>query len=501
MLSVLRTADRDADRARRLQQHPLVPAPRPGGGVRRGRRLVSDGLRRLQTPAGRQPLRHLRRPARHLPQLHDGRMRVRGRRGVRQVLRDAGTGLGVRGSRLRTARAAAEVLAATAASERSLAAVVCGCAPSLRRTVRSRWRLRNDSAHCRACSAFRFSASPLSKLTVSLIKPQTLKGFRDYLPGAMLARSARSRPRGRSIAATASARSTRPPWNTARSCSAKGATSPTSSCSGFKDQGDRDVAMRFDLTVPFARFAAEHLNEIGIAVQAVSHRHGLAGGEAAARPLPRVHAVRLRHDRHRLERLRHRNAVRHSRPDRADRVREVHGPRQQPPAAQRPAGEDRAGGKSAGVLRALDKLGKVGRDAVAAEMQEAAGATPEQAARVLDFAALQGNPRRCSISVEALLAGNERGMAGVDAAAKPVRRGRACRACRRSGSRSMSRSPADSITTPARSTKRSSATCRRSAASAPAAGTTTSPACSRTSRCRESAPAWGSTGCWPRWRN
>ncbi len=32
----------------------------------------------------------------------------------------------------------------------------------------------------------------------------------------------------------------------------------------FRDQGDRDVAMRFDLTVPFARFAAQHLHEIGM---------------------------------------------------------------------------------------------------------------------------------------------------------------------------------------------------------------------------------------------
>lgn len=31
----------------------------------------------------------------------------------------------------------------------------------------------------------------------------------------------------------------------------------------FHDQGNRDVAMRFDLTIPFARFAAAHLQQIG----------------------------------------------------------------------------------------------------------------------------------------------------------------------------------------------------------------------------------------------
>src|SRR6059058_4528257 len=31
----------------------------------------------------------------------------------------------------------------------------------------------------------------------------------------------------------------------------------------FRDHGDRDVAMRFDLTVPFARFAAQHVGQLG----------------------------------------------------------------------------------------------------------------------------------------------------------------------------------------------------------------------------------------------
>jgi hypothetical protein len=67
----------------------------------------------------------------------------------------------------------------------------------------------------------------------------------------------------------------------------------------FEDHGGRKVALRFDLTVPLARFVAQHSNELGPALQALPHRHGLARREHAARPLPRVHAVRLRHDRRR----------------------------------------------------------------------------------------------------------------------------------------------------------------------------------------------------------
>ena len=48
-------------------------------------------------------------------------------------------------------------------------------------------------------------------------------------------------------------------------------------------------------------------------------------------------------------------------------------------------------GQTARVLRALDKLHKIGRDAVIAEMQEAAGTTPEQAAKVLDVSGVSGS--------------------------------------------------------------------------------------------------------------
>ena len=88
----------------------------------------------------------------------------------------------------------------------------------------------------------------------------------------------------------------------------------------FQDHGGRWVGLRFDLTVPLARFAAQHVNELGIAVETLPHRHGLAGREHAARPLPRVHAVRFRHHRHPLHRRRHRNRPGDPRPAAGDRL-------------------------------------------------------------------------------------------------------------------------------------------------------------------------------------
>ena len=50
--------------------------------------------------------------------------------------------------------------------------------------------------------------------------------------------------------------------------------------------------------------------------------------------------------------------------------------------------------RSAAVLRALDKLGKIGADKVAEEMVATAGATPEQASEVLKLAEVSGSERR-----------------------------------------------------------------------------------------------------------
>jgi histidyl-tRNA synthetase len=69
--------------------------------------------------------------------------------------------------------------------------------------------------------------------------------------------------------------------------------------------------------------------------------------------------------------------------------------------------------KSTGVLRALDKLPKIGREAVIAEMTSQVGATPEQASKVLDFAELKGTPAEILARVSDSVAGSERGEMGV----------------------------------------------------------------------------------------
>jgi histidyl-tRNA synthetase len=71
-------------------------------------------------------------------------------------------------------------------------------------------------------------------------------------------------------------------------------------------------------------------------------------------------------------------------------------------------------GQATAVLRAIDKLPKVGADAVAAEMAEKAGASRAQADTVLALAARQGEPLAVLADLARELAGSERGMAGVN---------------------------------------------------------------------------------------
>jgi histidyl-tRNA synthetase len=70
--------------------------------------------------------------------------------------------------------------------------------------------------------------------------------------------------------------------------------------------------------------------------------------------------------------------------------------------------------KSTAILRALDKLGKIGREKVAEEMVAAAGTTPEQADEVLKLAELSGTNDEVLSQLGPLVAGNPLGEEGVE---------------------------------------------------------------------------------------
>jgi histidyl-tRNA synthetase len=99
----------------------------------------------------------------------------------------------------------------------------------------------------------------------NLIEPRTLKGFRDFLPELMI-------PRERLLEITRQVYRSYGflPIDTPALEYTEillGNVDPYSEVPKiiyrFQDHGGRDVALRFDLTVPFARFAAQHIAQLG----------------------------------------------------------------------------------------------------------------------------------------------------------------------------------------------------------------------------------------------
>ena len=97
-----------------------------------------------------------------------------------------------------------------------------------------------------------------------LIQPRTLKGFRDFLPESMHARewlldTAREVFRSYGFAGIDT-----PVLEYEEILTGKGSEESDKQMYAFEDNGGRRVGMRFDLTVPLARFVAQHENELGM---------------------------------------------------------------------------------------------------------------------------------------------------------------------------------------------------------------------------------------------
>jgi len=245
------------------------------------------------------------------------------------------------------------------------------------------------------------------------IEPRTLKGFRDYLPEVMLPREriidvARQvfRSYGFSPIDT-------PALEYLDILVGKGSAETDKQLYRFQDHGGRDVGLRFDLTVPLARFAAQHLSQIGTPFKRY-HIATVWRGENTQRgryrefmqcdfdtigtrsPAADIETILVVHDLMRaigFERF----TIRVN-----DRT-VLNGLLQQVGLAE----------QSTAVLRALDKLGKIGAEKVADEMQSVAGATAAQAKQVLQLVQLAGGNDDVLAQLETLVADSELGKAGV----------------------------------------------------------------------------------------
>jgi histidyl-tRNA synthetase len=94
------------------------------------------------------------------------------------------------------------------------------------------------------------------------IEPRTLKGFRDTLPALAAVRNRTFRTLERVFESYGYAPIDTPALEYAEILKGKGGEESDKQMFEFDDAGERRVAMRFDLTVPLARFVAQHQNEL-----------------------------------------------------------------------------------------------------------------------------------------------------------------------------------------------------------------------------------------------
>src|SRR4051812_2982373 len=98
---------------------------------------------------------------------------------------------------------------------------------------------------------------------MKLIEPRNLKGFRDYLPKEQIARSRMFEKIRKAFELFGFEPLETPVLEYEDILAGKYGEEGEKLMYKFKDQGERDVAMRYDLTIPLARVVAQYgVNEL-----------------------------------------------------------------------------------------------------------------------------------------------------------------------------------------------------------------------------------------------
>jgi|APSaa5957512622_1039677.scaffolds.fasta_scaffold06481_2 histidyl-tRNA synthetase len=247
----------------------------------------------------------------------------------------------------------------------------------------------------------------------NLIQPRTLKGFRDFPPALAI-------PREKMIDTTRAVFRSygfvpidTPALEYSEILLGKGSDESDKQMYRFQDHGGRDVALRFDLTVPFARFAAQHIGQLGTPFKRYhvgpvwrgeNTQHGryrefyqcdfdtigtdsdLADIETALVIHDIVAALGFERFAVHVNDRRILNGL----------------------LDQLGLGEN-----APAVLRALDKLQKIGPEKVVAEMEETAGVTPEQTQTILETVQATGSNDEILDKLTTLLGDHETAGKGV----------------------------------------------------------------------------------------
>ena len=234
-----------------------------------------------------------------------------------------------------------------------------------------------------------------------LIEPRLLQGFRDYPPALMIPRERVLQTAREVYRSYGFAPIDTPTLEYADVLLGKGGGENDRLVYRFKDQGDRDVAMRFDLTVPFARFSAMQVPKLGTPFK----RYAMGPVWRGERPGQGRYREFWQCDFDTIGTTSNASDI-----EVALVINDLFTGLEIPNFQLRVNNRLVLSGvldhlqmadKTVPVLRALDKLGKVGPDDVVKEMIEQASITEEQARGVLSLATVEGdNDNRLSAVLE-----------------------------------------------------------------------------------------------------
>jgi len=248
---------------------------------------------------------------------------------------------------------------------------------------------------------------------MALIEPRTLKGFRDFLPAAMIPRE-----KLMEVARCVYRRYGFVPIDTPalellEVLTGKGSDETDRQMYHFIDAGGRAVGLRFDLTVPFARFAAQHIHELGTPFKRY-HIGSVWRGETpqAGRfrefvqcDFDTIGTIGVVSDIETalvIHELMHNVGVERFK-IRINNRQVLTGLLEQLDLQS----------SSTAVLRALDKIEKAGAEQVTKELTEA-GLSTTQVHHVLTLAAIQGSTDDVLIKLDSLLKNSEIGQQGIE---------------------------------------------------------------------------------------
>ncbi len=244
------------------------------------------------------------------------------------------------------------------------------------------------------------------------IQPRTLKGFRDYLPQAAGSREWLIEKAKGVFRSFGYLPIDTPALEYTEILLGKGGAESDKQLYRFEDHGGRDVGLRFDLTVPLARYAAQHIGKLGTPFKRY-HVGPVWRGENTQRGRYReflqcdfdtigteslvadiecalvIHAL--------FEQLGQRVQIHINNRKLLSGLLE----------------KLDLGAQTVPVLRALDKLAKIGPQKVAQELEAQAGASPRQAREVLALAELEGDDQEILAGLRPMLAGSELGEQGL----------------------------------------------------------------------------------------